>query len=129
MRFRVAVFAAALVWSACGPALPQATEGGLSGMGAAGDPSRQPSAGWAPRIYTVEYEACVPPCDHNNPTGHDKCVAYCHCVMDGLQAKFPDHAQLNSGYANKVEATLTAMQTIANACNQRTFGGNARPVQ
>jgi hypothetical protein len=86
-------------------------------------------AQWEPQVYAAEYEACVPPCDTNNPSNHDKCVDYCHCVMDALQAKFPNHTQINSDYANKVEASMTAIQTIANSCNQRTFGGNARPVQ
>ena len=86
-------------------------------------------AQWEPQVYNGEYQACVPPCDKNNPTGHDKCEAYCHCVMDSLQTKFPDHAQINNDYANKVQSSMAAIQTIANSCNQRTFGGNARPVQ
>ena len=86
-------------------------------------------AQWEPQVYNSEYEACVPPCGTSNPTGHDKCEAYCHCVMDSLQTKFPDHAQINNDYANKVEASMAAIQSIANACNQRTFGGDARPVK
>ena len=86
-------------------------------------------AQWAPQAATSEYEACVPSCDKNNPTGHDKCVAYCHCVIDAMQTRFPDHAQINSDYANKVEASMTAIQTIANTCNQKFFGAPARQVK
>ena len=86
-------------------------------------------AQWEPQVYTQEYEACVPPCDTNNASSHDKCVSYCHCVMDSLQTQFPNHDQINADYANKVPATMTAIQDIANACNQKFFGAPARPVQ
>jgi len=86
-------------------------------------------AQWAPQVYQAEYAACVPPCDKNNPTSHDKCVQYCTCVMDSLQTRFPDHAQINNDYANKVPASMTAIQTIANTCNQKFFGAPARQVK
>jgi hypothetical protein len=86
-------------------------------------------ADWAPDVYNAEYDACVPPCDNNNPASHDKCVSYCHCVMDSLQSQFPDHEQINSDYANKVPASMAAIQTIANTCNQKFFGAPAREVK
>lgn len=86
-------------------------------------------ADWAPDVYNSEYAACVPPCDTNNPASHDKCVSYCHCVMDSLQTQFPDHEQINSDYANKVPASMAAIQTIANTCNQKFFGAPAREVK
>jgi hypothetical protein len=86
-------------------------------------------AQWDQQVYNAEYEACVPPCDTNNPSGHDKCVSYCHCVMDSLQTQFPNHDQINSDYANKVPASMAAIQTIANTCNQKFFGAPAREVK
>ena len=86
-------------------------------------------AQWAPEVYKSEFEACVPPCDKNNPTSHDKCTGYCSCVMDALQTQFPDHDKINSDYENKVPASMAAIQTIANTCNQKYFGAPARQVK
>jgi hypothetical protein len=49
--------------------------------------------------------------------------------MDSLQTKFPDHGQINRDFSAKVPATMTAVQGIANTCNSKTFGGNARQIQ
>ena len=86
-------------------------------------------AQWAPQEYSAEYDACVPACDNNNPTSHDKCASYCHCVMDAMQSKFPDHAQINRDFSAKVPATMTEVQGVANACNRKFFGGDARQVK
>lgn len=86
-------------------------------------------ADWSPQEYTAEFNACVPACLKNNSSSQDKCESYCHCVMDSLQSQFPDHAQLNRDYANKVPASMTALQTSADTCNRKFFGGNARDVK
>jgi hypothetical protein len=86
-------------------------------------------AQWAPQDKTAEYEACVPACDNNNPSAHDKCESYCHCVMDTMEQQFPDHAKINDDFQNKVPATMTAVQNVANTCNRQFFGGDARKVQ
>jgi len=86
-------------------------------------------AQWPAQEYKAEYDSCVPSCDKNNPTRHDKCVSYCHCVMDSLQSKFPDHRQIERDFTAKVPATITEVQGVANTCNRRTFGGDARPLK
>jgi hypothetical protein len=87
-------------------------------------------AQWPQEAYSQEYDACVPACDKNNPSDHDKCIAYCHCVMDELQRQFPDHAQLVRELTQqKLASTVAATQTIANACNQKQWGKPARELQ
>jgi hypothetical protein len=51
------------------------------------------------------------------------------CVMDSLQTQFPNHDQINTDYANTLPTTMTAIQNIANTCNQKFFSAPARPVQ
>jgi hypothetical protein len=87
------------------------------------------AADWQKADYNAEYEACVPACDKNNPTSHDNCQNYCHCVMDMLQTQFPDHEQINKDFEAKLPATMTAVQNIANTCNRKFFGGDAKKVQ
>jgi hypothetical protein len=84
---------------------------------------------WAPAEYNSEYEACVPACDKNNPTAHSGCQNYCHCVMDMLQSQFPNHAQINADFEAKKPETMSSVQNIANTCNRKFFGGDARKVQ
>lgn len=87
-------------------------------------------AQWAPQVYTTEFEACVPPCDQNNPTSHDKCTAYCHCVMDQMQSQFPDHDALErEATQEKRPDRIASLQTIANACNQKSFGAPAKKLE
>ena len=87
-------------------------------------------AQWAPQVYTTEYEACVPPCDKNNPTSHGQCVSYCHCVMDAMQSQFPDHDALErAATQEKRPDSIASLQKIANTCNQKAFGAPARPLE
>jgi len=87
-------------------------------------------AQWAPQVYTTEFEACVPPCDSNNPTSHDKCVAYCHCVMDAMQSQFPDHDALErEATQEKRSDRIASLQAIANTCNQQAFGAPAKKLE
>lgn len=86
-------------------------------------------AQWAPETYNSEFADCVPACEKNNPTSHDKCVGYCYCSMDAAQTQFPDHAQMASDYHNKVPETMAALQTSANTCNQKYFGRPARQLK
>jgi len=86
-------------------------------------------AQWAAETYNAEYESCLPACDKNNPTSHDKCVSYCRCSMDSAQTQFPDHEQMARDYANKVPETMATLQTSANTCNQKYFGNPARQIK
>jgi len=87
-------------------------------------------AQWAPQVYSTEYEACVPPCDQNNPSSHDKCTAYCKCVMDQMQSQFPDHDALErEATQEKRPDRIASLQTIANGCNQKSFGAPAKKLE
>ncbi len=86
-------------------------------------------AQWSPQVYNSEYQSCIQSCDKNNPTAHEKCVSYCRCVMDTMQTQYPDHDQIDRDFRARIPATMTAVQGIANTCNRRSFGGNARPIK
>jgi hypothetical protein len=86
-------------------------------------------AQWTPQDYSAEYNDCVPACDKNNANVHAMCEQYCRCVIDAAQSAFPDHAQLNADYSQRLPATLKAMQELANGCNQKVFGGPARQLK
>jgi hypothetical protein len=84
-------------------------------------------AQWSQQVYSGEYESCVPACEKSNPGGHDRCAAYCRCVMDGLQKQFPDYAELVREMTQQKD--LSRMQSIANICNQTLFGVPAKKLQ
>jgi hypothetical protein len=87
-------------------------------------------AEWPPQAYSQEYDACVPACDKNNPSAHDKCTAYCHCVMDEMQTQFPDHAQLVRELTQeKRPDRMATTQMIANTCNQKIWGVPAKKLE
>jgi hypothetical protein len=88
-------------------------------------------AQWAPQTYSAEYDACVPPCDKNNPTDHEKCAATCKCVMDNLQTQFPDHNQfVRETMQEKLPNRLATLRMITDTCNQKSWGNPApRPIE
>ena len=87
-------------------------------------------AEWAPKDYASEYDGCLPRCDKNNPHDHDKCVAYCRCVTDGMQAQFADRDRLmREVIEQKMADRIARLQKLANGCNQRIWGNPARRLK
>ena len=86
-------------------------------------------AEWAKQVYSAEYESCLPPCDRNSPKEHDKCVNYCTCVTDNMQAQFADHDQLTrQAFAEKRRERIATLQRIVNSCNHKSWGTPARKL-
>ena len=87
-------------------------------------------AEWAQKDYASEYDACVPNCDKNNPREHEKCVSYCGCVTDQMQAQYLDHNQLvQDAVQQKLSGSIARLQRIADHCNHQTWGNPARKLK
>ena len=83
-------------------------------------------AEWAKKDYSAEYDACLPSCDKNHPNEHEKCVGYCTCITDRMQARFADHAQMRREVIQqKMRDQVASLQKIANSCNQKHWGSPA----
>ena len=86
-------------------------------------------AEWAKQVYSAEYESCLPPCDKNSPKEHDKCVSYCTCVTDSMQAQFADHDRLaREAFQKKMPERIARLQRIVNSCNHKFWRTAARKL-
>lgn len=87
-------------------------------------------AEWAKKDYSAEYDACLPPCDQNHPKEHEKCVSYCTCVTDGMQAHFANHDQMTREVIQqKMRDRIASLQKIANACNLTCWGSASHRLE
>ncbi|WP_298256397.1 hypothetical protein [Bradyrhizobium sp.] len=87
-------------------------------------------AEWAKKDYSAEYDVCLPPCDHNHPKEHDKCVSYCACVTDGMQTHFTNHDQMTREVVQrKIRDQIASLQKIANSCNLKHWGSAAHRLR
>ena len=87
-------------------------------------------AGWAQKDYISEYDGCLPSCDKTNPQEHDRCVSYCRCVIDGMQAQFGDHDQLMREVTEqKLADRIARLQKLTNSCNQQLWRNPARKLK
>jgi hypothetical protein len=83
-------------------------------------------AEWAAKDYSAEYNACLPSCDNNHANEHDRCVSYCKCVTDGMQALFADHEQMTRQVTRQKNNDRTAsLQRMADSCNHKQWGSPA----
>jgi hypothetical protein len=87
-------------------------------------------AEWTKSDLTREYEACLSACDNANPRDHDKCVSYCRCVTEAVQARFSSHPQLiRDVVEQKLRDPVAALQKVTSRCNQHIFGNPARKLR
>ena len=87
-------------------------------------------AEWPKKDYAAEYDACLSPCSRNHPKEHDKCVSYCTCVTDGMQARFADHGRLTRQViGQKMREEIASLQKIANSCNLKLWGSAAQRLK
>lgn len=86
-------------------------------------------AEWTKKDYAREYDSCLPSCEKTNPREHDKCVAYCGCVTDGMQAQFSNHDRLTREAAQKLSARIATLQRLADHCTHQVWGNPARKLK
>lgn len=86
-------------------------------------------AEWTKQDYASEFDGCLAGCDKNNRQEHEKCVNYCRCLADGMQAQFPSHDQLARDAQQKLRERVAGLQRLADHCNHQIWGNPARRLK
>src|SRR5579871_5219776 len=87
-------------------------------------------AEWTKTDYAREYDNCLAACDKSNPREHDKCVSYCGCVTDGMEAQFSDRDRLTrEAVQQKMPERIRSLQRLADHCNHQIWRNPARKLK
>jgi len=84
-------------------------------------------AAWSDGYRAGYRKGCIESCEERAGSGAPECARHCNCVVERLEARFPDDLRYSRARKERDPGTLAATENITQACRKSPQPPSASP--